>query len=237
MRRFVVSLGAAAIVLFVIGFAAPPVASAQQSLNLSIGGFVPRGLDGRPNNDVLVNDLDFLIFELKDFDGPAVGADWLIGFGNYLEGGLGVGWYSRTSPAVYRRYQNLDGSEIEQKLKLRVIPLTATIRVLPLGRRVGFQPYLGVGAGVMRYRYSESGQFIDFSDPNRTIFNDTFIGTGTATGPVVLGGARFSLDAVDFGLELRHQAGKGDLPASESFAGSQIDLGGMNYLFTINIRF
>jgi hypothetical protein len=235
MRRFAASLAASAAALVVLGLIAAPSASAQQSVNFSIGGFTPRGFDGRSNDDVLVNNADFLIFEVKDFNGPVVNAEWLIAFGDHVEGGLGIGWYSKTSPAIYRNFTNADGSEIEQDIKLRVIPFSATVRLLPLGRRAGIQPYLGAGVGVLRYRYSESGQFIDFND--LSIFNSTFVGSGTATGPVILGGIRFPVSSVDIGFEVRHQSAKGELPAEEQFAGPEIDLGGMNYLFTINVRF
>ena len=235
MRRFVRSLAAAAAVTFVLGGLATPVASAQQSVNFSLGGFVPRGLDGRSNDDVLVNNLDFLIFEIKDFNGAVINADWLIGFGDWLEAGLGIGWYSKTSPALYRNFTNADGSEIEQDLKLRVTPFTATVRVLPLGRDAGFQPFIGAGVGVLRYRYSETGQFVDFND--LSIFNGNFVGSGTATGPVILGGFRVPVGSVDVGFEVRHQSGTDELPVEEQFAGPEIDLGGMNYLLTFNVRF
>ncbi|MCC7416685.1 MAG: hypothetical protein IT176_06035 [Acidobacteria bacterium] len=234
MRRPVHSSAAAAAVLLVLGVLAPPAASAQQSVNFSVGGFVPRGLDGRPNTDVLVNNLDFLIFDLKDFNGASLNAEWLIGLGDFVEAGLGAGWYAKTSPAIYRRFTHADGSEIEQDLKLRIVPFSATLRILPLGRR-GVQPYLGIGAGVLRYRYSETGDFVDLTD--RSIFRDNFVATGTATGPLILGGVRFRIEEIDLGFEMRHQAGKGELPEDLDFSGSRIDLGGMNYLFTLNVHF
>jgi hypothetical protein len=235
MRRLVTSLSAFTVALLVTGVIATPAASAQQSINLFVGGFVPRGIDGRPDDDVLVNNRDFLIFDIKDFNGPTFGGEWLVGLGNNIEAGLGVGFYTRTAPAIYLNQTFQNGDEIEQDLKLRTIPFTATIRFLPLGRHAAIQPYIGGGVAVTRYRYSESGQFVDFSD--KSIFTDTFVGSGTATGGVVLGGVRVPVGAFDVGGEIRYQASKGDLPASESFAGSKIDLGGMNYLFTVNIRF
>jgi outer membrane protein W len=235
MRRLVTSLSAFALVLLVTGVIGTPSASAQQSINLFVGGFVPRSLDARTNDDVLFNNLNFLIFDIHDFTGPTVGGEWLVGLGNNIEAGLGVGFYTRTSPAIYRGYTNKDRSEIEQDLKLRTIPFTATVRFLPLGRHAAVQPYIGAGVGVTRFRYSESGQFVDFSD--KSIFRDNFIGSGTATGPVVLGGVRIPVGSFDVGGEIRYQLATGELPASESFTGSKIDLGGMNYLFTVNIRF
>ncbi len=235
MRRLVTSLSAITVFALVSGFLGTPSASAQeQSVNLFIGGFVPRSVDARPDDDVLVNDQNFLAFNVKDFKGATYGGEWLVGIGNNLEAGLGIGYYSRTVPSVYLNQVNENGSEIQQDLKLRIVPFTATVRFLPLGRHAAIQPYIGAGVGVLRFRYSETGQFVD---SDNTIFNGNFVGSGTATGPVILGGVRFPLDRFDVGGEIRYQSAKGDLPADQTFAGPRIDLGGFNYLFTFNIRF
>jgi hypothetical protein len=112
MRRFV-SFGAGALVL---GLLATPIASAQQSVNFYVGAFTLRGEDGRDSNDVLLNNLNFLAFNIKDFNGPTFGGEWLIGFGNNFEGSLGVGFSTRTVPTVYLNFVNTNGAEIEQDL-------------------------------------------------------------------------------------------------------------------------
>jgi hypothetical protein len=71
-------------------FASP--AFAQQSLNIYFGGFSPNGEDSRikdngVSNDVLVNNLDFFAFNISDFRGGIVGADYLAGLGEFLEAG------------------------------------------------------------------------------------------------------------------------------------------------------
>jgi hypothetical protein len=238
MRRFVRAVlrcgAAAASAALVLGVLATPAASAQQSLNFSVGAFLPRPEDARDNNDVLVNDLDFLAFNVRDFRTVAIGAEYLAGLGDYFEAGLGVGFQTRSVPSVYADFVNSNGSEIEQDLKLRVIPFTATVRVLPLGHHDAITPYLGGGVGVFNWRYSESGQFLA---TDRSIFRGTFVGSGTTTGPVVLGGLRVPLGNVGVGGEVRWQSAKGDLPADQDFAGTTIDLGGFTYSFTVNVRF
>ena len=232
MRR----LSFASVLLFLfLGMLVPVSGYAQQSLNLYVGGFVPTGEDARDKQDVLWNNLDFLAFNIKDFNGGTAGAEYLVGLGENFEGGLGVGIYSRNVPSVYTGYVNANRSEIEQDLKLRTVPFTATVRWLPLGRSAGIEPYFGAGVAVVNFRYSESGQFVDFTDGS--IFRDTFVGSGTATGPTVLGGIRIPVGGWALGGEVRWQRAIGDLPADEAFAGSKIDLGGFNYLATFNIRF
>jgi outer membrane protein W len=114
------------------------------------------------------------------------------------------------------------------------VPFTATFRYLPLGRSSAVQPYFGAGVGLFRWRYSESGEFVDFDS---TIFRETYIGSGGAAGPVVLGGLRFPVGAWDVGGEIRYQNAEGTLPTDQGFSADKIDLGGFNYLVTFNVRF
>ena len=69
MRRWLLSLSAVALVT---GFIATPVASAQQSINLYVGGFTMRPEDSRDANDVLVRTNRFLDFHISHFNGVDV---------------------------------------------------------------------------------------------------------------------------------------------------------------------
>jgi outer membrane protein W len=237
MRRLPVVVGSFALAASLL---APTTVHAQQSLNIYLGGFSPNGLDSRirengQSNDVLVNNLDFLAFNIKDFKAGTVGAEYLVGLNEWLDAGLGVGVYKRSVPSVYADFVNDNGSEIEQSLKLRIIPFTATLRLLPLGRSAPVRPYIGAGIGAFNWRYSESGAFVDFRD--NSIFTASFVGKGTATGPVILGGVRFPVGAWDIGGEVRYQKAEGDLPAAQEFSATKVDLGGWTYAATFNIRF
>jgi hypothetical protein len=225
----------ATVPLIFFSFAHPPTASAQQSFSLHVGGFVPRGEDARSRDDVLLNNLDFLTFNLDDLHGGTIGAEWLVALGDRAEAGLGLGFYRRTLPSVYTRVVNSNGSEIEQDLRLRIVPFTAVVRLLPFGREAPIQPYIGGGVAALSWRYSETGEFVDQND--RSIFRDRFVGTGSAAGPVILGGMRFGSDAFSMGGEIRYQSAEGKLPADLGFSGDTIDLGGFNYLLTFNVRF
>lgn len=223
--------------LFVFGclFAiAPPAALAQQALTLSFGGFVVAGEDARVDGDVLVANRDILSFDIDDFTGGSIGIEWLLPVGEFFEAGLGAGFTSRTVPSVYGDLVNRNGDEIEQDLKLRVAPFTATVRVLPFGRSRAVQPYLGGGIGLFSYRYSEVGEFVDFTD--RSVFRDQFVATGSEVGPVALAGVRFPLgDAWSLGGEVRYQKASADL--SEDFLGTKLDLSGFHYLATVRVKF
>ena len=221
-----------ALVCSSFAFCAPP-ALAQQTFNVSLGFFTPKGEDARISGDVLNANRNFLTFDVKDFNGATIGGEWLVPIGRFIEAGAGIGFTRRTVPTVYTRLVNANGTEIEQDLRLRTIPAALTFRVLPLSQDTGFQPYIGGGLAVINWRYSESGQFVDRRD--NSIFNNSYVESGTATGPVALGGIRFAGDSVAAGFEIRFQAAEADLPAP--FEGNKLDLGGWSYLFTIGGRF
>ena len=209
-------------------------ASAQQTLNFSLGYFAPKGYDARVQGDVLVANNDFLIFDVSDFGGAAVGGEWLVPFGRYVEGGVGIQFTRRTVPSVYADFEDPDGTEIDQDTRLRRVPIDFTVRILPFGQNIGVQPYFGAGLTAINWRYSEFGEFVNF-DAGGRIFRGDFTANGTQAGAVALGGIRFAGRGGSAGFEVRYH--KADAPLSTDFAGSRLDLGGWTYQFTAGLRF
>ena len=247
-----------AVMLFGAAFAAPAHAQSQ-AVSLNIGYFSVRGLDARATTDIAANelllggDIDRLDYPFRNgigciangdsaasclkqaFNNVTFGGEWLIGIGDYLEGGVGVAYYSSGNvPSVSANFLNTDGSEITQTLKLRVVPITATLRFLPIGHRGVVEPYIGGGLGVFIWRYSEVGQFLD-SDQN--IFAATFNSSGTKVGPVVVGGVRVPVGAYAVGFEVRYQRAEGDLGSTFAPFATTVDLGGITYQATFVVRF
>ncbi len=217
-----------------------PTASAQQAINFSLGSFALRGADGRTtgdltDEDVLIENSRVFDLDVNDFNSISLGAEYLYPIGEYLEASGGVAFTRRTVPTVYSEFVRPNGSEIEQDLSLRIVPITGTIRVLLLGRRGVVQPYVGAGIGVFAWKYREEGDFIDFSLRGLPVFEATYEESGTSIGPVAVFGARVPLGAVAVGGELRYQKATGDL--SDDFLGSKIDLGGWHFLGTVAVRF
>ena len=208
----------------------------RHSIGFGLGYFALRGVDSRVDDDIIFNEQTDFLFELEDFNGALFDGEWLVNVGEYLEGGVGLGFYQRTVPSVYRFLQHETGDEIEQDLKLRVIPFSATVRFLPIGRGAAVEPYVGVGIGINRWRYSETGEFVD---ADGTIFPARYIASGTASGPVILGGLRVPVgDVWDVGGELRWQRAEGDIDDPDlAGIGSRIDLGGLTASFKLHLRF
>jgi opacity protein-like surface antigen len=234
---------------------APAVASAQirqvssssssgaQTVNFSIGYFALKGLDGRVEDDVLLNDLQNgqpLLFEIKDFNSVTFGAEYLFGIGSNFEAGVGLGYAQRTVPSVYANLTRPNQVEIEQDLKLRQLPVTFTGRFLLLPRGSVVEPYIGGGLVAVRWKYSEIG---DFVDEFNNIFPARFLADGTAVGPTVLGGIRAPVGNWTVGGEVRWQKVEGDIPFDAGFltcstcSTTKIDLGGWTTNFTFGVRF
>lgn len=229
-----VCLGMASLVAGVVLSAT--TVQAQQSVVLSAGYFAARGEATRVVDDVLVENLSLFAFNIKDFNGGTVGGEWQIGIGNYFDAGFGVGFYQRTVPSVYLDYVDIDGTEIFQEFRLRIVPVTATLKVLPFGRQAAIQPYFGVGVGIFNWQYSEVGEFIDFN--NFDIFREQFVADGTDVGGLLLGGVRVPFaDRYAAGVELRYQSATGRVGIDQGFLNESIDLGGLTTQFTFQVGF
>ncbi len=213
-----------------------PAWAQQSSLSLHLGYFALRGEDTRIVDDVIVENLGLFAFDLDQFNNAAVGAEWLVGLGDYAEVGLGVGFYQRIVLSVYDDFVNDDGTEIPQDFKLRVTPVTATARFFPFGQRSAVQPYAGAGVGFFNWRYSEVGEFIDFDTFD--VFRDQFVAEGNDVGAVYLGGVRVLAGSrFAVGVEVRYQDVQGVVGIDQGFLDERIDLGGLTTSFTFNVRF
>src|SRR5919108_6543226 len=108
MRRLLLTL--------CFALATSSLASAQQMFNLYVGGVTPRAEDARSpasradcrgcSDDVLVNDLDFLLFNISDFNTATVGGEYVVGLGDRFDASLGIGIYQRSVPSIYSGFTN-----------------------------------------------------------------------------------------------------------------------------------
>jgi outer membrane protein W len=220
---------------------------ARNTVNFNLGYFSLRGLDSRDEEDVLLVNLigppdgrdpffQPLLFEIDDFNNWTFGGEWLYALTNNIEVGGGISYYSKDVGSIYANVTDSDGTEIFQELSLRVVPMVASVRFLPIGRG-SVEPYIGAGVGFFNWRYSETGEFVDTL--TNEIFTARYSKSGYAVGPVVMGGVRGVVDdAWTVGGEFRWQNALGDTDFEESgLVGRKIDLGGWNFNFTVGFRF
>ena len=222
---------------------AQPAHAQDQGFSVSMGYFLPQGQDGRATGDVMnanrcIDTAELcepLLFEVGDFGGFTIGGEYLIGVGKFVEAGVGVGFYQRNVDSIYEFVTRPDGSEIEQDLKLRIVPLSATLKFVPTGRDAAFQPYVGAGIAALMWKYSETGEFVDPVDGS--IFRDSFTADGTEVAPVIFGGFRAPVAAsMMVGGEVRWQGGEAEL-SRDDFLGDRLDLGGLTFQGTLTWRF
>jgi len=67
-------------------------ADSRNLIGFNVGGFLPKGVDSRDPDDVLLANLNDLDFRIEDFNNWTFGGEWLYGFGKYFETGVGLTW-------------------------------------------------------------------------------------------------------------------------------------------------
>lgn len=227
--------------------AASPAAGWASGLELRIGGFFPDG------HSDLFDDVHELYtpqdrrnecteftcpgVRANDFDGVYGGAEYSFNVAEHVEMGISLDGYSRTVPTFYREQTRDNGDDIFQELRLTVIPLGVSLRVLPLSRRAAIQPYATIGADVFFYQYEEFGDFIDFFSNDLVIQSDSFKSDGAVFGGHAAAGLRFPLGH-DFALtaEGRYQFAP-TKHMDDDFDLNRLDLNGFSATVGVRLRF
>ena len=238
----------AAAALVALGLvAASPAAGWASGLELRLGGFGPRAQsnlfddvrelytpDSRADECTATSCPGVL---KKDWNGIYGGVEYGFNLDPHLELGISVDGYGREIPSSYRDSVRDDGSEISQTLRLVVVPVGLSLRVLPLDRHAAVQPYATIGGDVFIYHYEEFGDFIDFFDDSRPISSDSFTSNGAVLGGHAALGLRVPIGH-DFAItgEVRYQfAPKKQM--NDDFSLNQIDLNGTSATIGIRLRF
>ena len=216
-------------------------AAAQQTLNFSLGYFTVRGEDARVDGDVLNENRNVPRLRRRAISTarPSAASGWCR-WANTSRRAPGV---ELLRDARCRRCTQISSTRTAPRSSRTSacgsIPVAFTVRVLPLGQTSPVQPYFGGGLGICSaWRYSESGEFVDFRGRTRSSATSSSP-SGTATGPVVLGGIRFAGDAVSAGGEVRYHSADArsgtallDRPGESADRSRRLDL-----QFTIGWRF
>ena len=223
-------VGAILLVGVALSFSMPASASAS-GIELRVGGFAPRG------NSDLFDDVDELYaVDEDDFRGVTGGIEYSVGVGDRLEVGFHLDGYGRTVSSSYRDFERADGSPIFQDLRLNIVPLGATLRFLPAGRRARISPYIAAGADIFFYQYEEQGEFIDFFSDDLDISSDAFISEGATGGFHVAAGLRVPVSH-DFSVtgEVRYQQARTRM--NDDFSQNRLDLSGTSGTLGVHLRF
>jgi hypothetical protein len=241
-----IALGA----LLALGAAAP--LHAQRSGNgylfhepearLTIRGGYDRANAG---SDVFAQSIDQLTISKSDFSGLTIGAEAGVPITSRLEISVDISYSHAGKGSEFRHFIDNNDQPIEQRTSFDRVPLTGNLRfyLTEPGRSIGklawipakIVPWIGVGGGMMYYRFLQQGDFVDFRTSN--VFSSAFESsnwTGTAQG---MGGADISLSPhVSLRADARYVWAKAGLSRSFSSDFDRIDLSGVQGTLGLTYR-
>jgi opacity protein-like surface antigen len=202
-------------------------------------------LFARTHSDLFDFVRDKLTIGANAFDTPAVAVDIGTVVSNRVDLVYGFAYSRATVDSEYRRFVDNNREPIAQRTRLQQINLTASakVAVVPRGREVGrlawiprpVSPYVGAGGGLLRYKFEQSGSFVDFVD--LSVFDASLRSSRWMPGAHVFAGADFKLRRRLFlQAEARYLWAKG--PTGQDFVGfDRIDLSSLNVTAGVNFLF
>ena len=172
--------------------------------------------------------------DLEDFVG---GVDYRYDFGGRVGLMISGDVYEGTWDRAYRDFEDNFGDEIEHRATLEIDSFTAGVVVDLAGERAPVVPYVGAGAGLYSYRLEESGDFIDFTDPDAPIFGADLVTEGETFGYYFLAGLEVPIGPY-FSLFGEGRWDNAEDELSEDFDGfGDIDLSGRRIMGGVAWRF
>jgi hypothetical protein len=218
---------------------ASPRRTLDNEVTFSVGYFEPRGSSDLWN----LNERTFTVSE-QDFGDAIFGARIGTAINNFLIIDVGASYYDGDVDTEYRNFVTLSGDPIEQNLRLRLLPVTATLKVVPFGRyRSGYRgsalqrvvPFFGVGGGALLWKYREKGEFVD--PVSLTTFQAKFHSRGIAAEYHGVAGVDVFVDR-QVSLFVEGRVSRADDDLSSDFQGfDDFDLSGTSVSGGVRIHF
>jgi len=253
MRTTRLIAGSAA-VLAALGFG-PSTAAAQDFLlgppNITLG--IHGGFNSaRAGSQVFDFTEDNFTVGSGDFDSGAIRAELAIRLTERLDLSIDVARMSTEVDSESRDFIGTDDLPIVQTTGLTQTPVSANLKyfLLDRGQSVGsiawipakFVPYVGLGAGVVRYSFEQFGEFVDLDTFD--IVNASFPSEGTGRLVQLLGGVEYSIARNTIVvLDGRYRLSSAEMRGawvsspdpSERF--DDIDLSGFSFSLGLAVRF
>ena len=240
--------------LCVVALAGPRTARAQggdgflfgtPSVTLTLRGGLDQPL---ARSDLFAQTFEQFNLSRASFRGATVAADIALRVSQRLaivgSGGLSTGGAGSHFRHVIDRSTD---REIEQSTSFRRAPLTLGVRgyLTPPGRAIGkfawiparVATFVGVGGGMMYYRFRQAGDFVDFTSADSSIFSDQLLTSGWTPTAHALVGVDYSLSPT-FALtgEGRYSWARGEV--NQDYVGfDRIDLSGLSATVGLSVRF
>ena len=182
----------------------------------------------------------------SDFGSGNFGLDLAIVASPRVEVVLGFGRSSSSARSEYRDWVDNNDLPIEQTTSFQRTPITASLRyyLTDRGRQIGsvawiparFTPFVSAGAGMMSFKYEQSGDFVD--SQTFGVFSDQLTSKGWKGVLQAGAGAQWSLNQrMNLTGEVRylHGTGSGDANGGD-FSGYKVNLSGVSTLIGLTLR-
>ena len=239
-----------------LGFAllalAPVYASAQPSPDFLFGS--PKGMIGvrsgwvfaRADSALFSFVQEHLTLERKDFNAPAIGVDVELAVAPRVSTIVGFDFARASKNSEYRDFVDNQRLPITQTTRLSELNLYGSVKfaVTPRGREISSRafipaaatPYIGAGAGILKYEFLQFGDFIDVNTANLDIFPATLRSSSWTPSAHIFGGVDVKVwRRMYISGEARYVWA--DATPGNDFAGKPLDLAGLkttaglHYLF------
>ena len=196
--------GPAIALAFVFLAFSPTPTSAQPSPDFLFGS--PKGMIGlrsgwifaSANSDLFTFVQKHLTVDQKDFNAPAIGVDVEVAMAPRASAIVGFDFARTSKNSEYRDFVDNQRLPITQTTRLSELNISGSVKlaVTPRGREISSRawipaavtPYVGAGAGILKYEFLQFGDFIDVDSPAMDIFTDTFRSTGWTPSAHIFGG-------------------------------------------------
>jgi hypothetical protein len=200
-------------------------------------------MSARAGSDLFTFVSDQLTVDRKDFNAPAVGFDVDVALTPRTTVVAGMDFSRSRVASEYRNFVDNNRLPIQQTTALRETNLSGSIKfaLTPRGREISphawipsmLTPFVGAGAGVMRHTFSQTGDFVDFTDSS--VFTHVYNSSGWSPSAHVFGGVDVkAAKRVYFTGEARYLWSHADL--GTDFTGfDPIDLAGLR--MTAGVRY
>jgi hypothetical protein len=212
------------------------------AFQVRLGGFFPAG-----GGDVWRDNQEFFTFNVNDMNSAMLGLSVVRSATSWLEFGFNADVYDGSTASAERGVTDEFGFPVFHETRLRLLPITADLRIVPGGRRLGggrggYAPapvfYFGGGLGLALWEYEESGEFVDFGAPGLPIYAGDFRATGVAMESHLLAGLELPLGPA-WGLlfEGRYSWADDQLDNADFPDFGRLDLGGPSLFVGASFRF
>jgi opacity protein-like surface antigen len=255
MKRHLILIAAALVMIPTLAF--------PNTMTLRGGYYFPKA-SGGPDGLWQI-EFDQMNFKRADFNATTLGFSYEYFVSKQISLEFSIDTYSKRKAGYYMDYvgytfpegdfafpaADYDGDfSITHGFNVSVTPLQLSVKLMPMGRRNRFIPYLGGGVGLYFWNVGLRGSMIDFTD--EWVYNDPDIGDVTIYGITqtdareenratigyhAFAGLMFPIgDRITLSAEVRYQAAKGKFKSDSAFKDFEdFDIGG--YALTAGLNY